>query len=85
MRTSSKKPSERHEVVQMINLVSMRELRKDLEHAKLLSLLSSVLTIGLYFIGTGYKVAAFCTILACVSTKIIESALIRSRVGRESR
>lgn len=85
MHTPLKKPSERNEVVQMINRVSIRELRKDLKHAKLLSLLSSVLTIGLYFIGTGYKVAAFCTILACVSTKIIESALIRSRVGRESR
>lgn len=35
MRTSYKKPSERHEVVQMINRVSMRELRKDLRNANM--------------------------------------------------
>lgn len=80
MHTSYKKPSERHEVVQMINRVSMRELRKDLRNAKFLSVFSAVLTIGLYFVGTGYKVSAFCMILACVSTRIIESALVRSRI-----
>lgn len=80
MRTSSKKPSEKDELVQRINRVSMRELRKDLKHAKWLPLFSAALTIGLYLIGTGYKVSAFCTILAFVSTKIIESALIRSRM-----
>ena len=81
MRTLSKKPSENNEVVQMINRVSMRELRKDLRNAKLLSVFSAVLTIGLYFVGTGYKISAFCTVLAYVSTKIIESALMRSQMN----
>ena len=56
MRTSYKKPSERHEGVQMIKHVSMRKLRKDLRNINFLSVFSAVLTMGLYFVGTGYKV-----------------------------
>lgn len=81
MHTSYKKPSERHELVQMINRVFMRELRKDLRNAKFLSVFSAVLTIGLYFVGTGYIVSAFCTILSYIFAKIIESALMRSQIN----
>lgn len=78
MPTRSRKRSRTEEISSMINRSSMRELKKDLSRAKVLSIVSALLTIFFYVIGIGFKESLFCTILAVFSTRVIESSIRRS-------
>jgi len=62
----------------MVNRSFMREMKRDLKRAKILTIASALLTIVFYFMGIGFKESLLCTLIASFSTRVIDCSIKRS-------